>query len=290
MSQKFTIGRERTCDFFIADESVSRHHADIWLAEDDSLMLADRGSSNGTQLIRGGQSTPLFEEKLLRTDEVRFGAAVFPVRDVVDAIEGKMPGVLTPKTPPPPPPPPPLPVAPPLPPPPPRSAVVPPTAPAPAPPPPPAAPPPVAALPNIPTTMDPPKPAKARGMTSQLLPAAPPKGAVDPVVGWLVCIEGPDRGRDYRLRAGANVVGRSPAMDICIASDAAVSRERHCSINFDIEKEAFQLTPGETGSFLYLNGDLVTAPRYLKQDDVLDVGRTKLVFIAFWSKEHRWIG
>ena len=22
---------------------------------------------------------------------------------------------------------------------------------------------------------------------------------IDPVVGWLVCIEGPDRGRDYRL-------------------------------------------------------------------------------------------
>src|SRR5260221_585809 len=121
MPQKFTIGRERTCDFFIADESVSRLHAEIWLADDGSLVVADRGSSNGTQLVRGGQSTPLFEERLMMSDQVRFGAASFPVRDIVDAIEGKNPGVLTPKTPPPPPP---------LPPPPskPRSAVVLPTA------------------------------------------------------------------------------------------------------------------------------------------------------------------
>ncbi len=284
MPQKFTIGRERTCDFFIADESVSRLHAEIWIADDGSLMVADRGSSNGTQLLRAGQSSPLFEERVQRTDEVRFGAALFPVRDIVEAIESKQPGALTPKVAPPPPPP--LPSAPP---PPPRSAIVTPMAPPPvaAGGPPPMAPPPPAASPA--SGIEAPKSAVVRGMVSPLLPAAPPKGAVEPVVGWLVCIDGPDRGRDYRLKAGLNVIGRSPAMDVCIASDAAVSRERHCSISFEIDKESFQLTPGDTGSFLYLNGDLVTASRHLKLDDVLDVGRTKLVFIPFCGPEHRWI-
>ena len=31
----------------------------------------------------------------------------------------------------------------------------------------------------------------------------------DPVVEWLVCIDGPEKGRDYRIRSGNNYIGRS---------------------------------------------------------------------------------
>ena len=78
-------------------------------------------------------------------------------------------------------------------------------------------------------------------------------------------------------------------MDVCIASDASVSRERHCTLTFEMDKEEFVLTPGDAGSFLYLNSDLVTSTRHLKPDDVIDVGRTKLVFVPFWTKEHHWL-
>ena len=54
-------------------------------------------------------------------------------------------------------------------------------------------------------------------MDASLLPAAPPVSKVNPVVGWLVCLEGPDRGHDYPLRAGTNAIGRSPSMEVCIA-------------------------------------------------------------------------
>ena len=37
-----------------------------------------------------------------------------------------------------------------------------------------------------------------------------------PVVGWLVCIEGPSKGKDYRMIAEKNFIGRSPEMDIRI--------------------------------------------------------------------------
>src|SRR5947209_1623897 len=37
---------------------------------------------------------------------------------------------------------------------------------------------------------------------------------VSPVVGWLVCIEGPNRGQDYRIHMEKNFIGRSSAMDI----------------------------------------------------------------------------
>lgn len=37
-----------------------------------------------------------------------------------------------------------------------------------------------------------------------------------PVVGWLVCTDGVNKGTDYRLHQGRNFIGRSPEMDVCI--------------------------------------------------------------------------
>jgi hypothetical protein len=120
------------------------------------------------------------------------------------------------------------------------------------------------------------------------LPAAPPPGKVDPVVAWLVCLDGPDRGHDYPLRAGENALGRSPSMDVCIANDAAVSRERHLIVTFDSVKETFLLLPGESAGLLYLNGESIRSPRHVKRDDVIEVGRTKLVFIPFCDGKYHW--
>jgi predicted component of type VI protein secretion system len=101
MPRRFTIGRERSCDVAIADDSVSRVHAEIWLADDGTLMLEDRGSSNGTTLIRGGlihagQSSPLKNEVVLPGDQIRFGGVTLGVRDVIEAVESKFPAALTP--------------------------------------------------------------------------------------------------------------------------------------------------------------------------------------------------
>src|SRR5262249_26846325 len=32
---------------------------------------------------------------------------------------------------------------------------------------------------------------------------------ISPVVGWLVCVEGPDKGRDFRIHSEKNFIGRS---------------------------------------------------------------------------------
>jgi hypothetical protein len=124
MSRRFTIGRERSCDVAIADESVSRVHAEIWLTPDGALMMTDRGSSNGSMVMRAGQSFVLNDQVVLPTDDIRFGSVTLPVAELVIAIEIKNPGALTPAggsagnrppmaAPPPIPPPPPLPKPPP---------------------------------------------------------------------------------------------------------------------------------------------------------------------------------
>lgn len=114
MSRRFTIGRERSCDVPIADDSVSRVHAEIWLSDDGALMMADRGSSNGTVLIRNGQPLPLTDQVVMAADKVQFGAVTLTVGDVIGAVEVRNPGALTPASarvgpPPLPPAPPPLP-------------------------------------------------------------------------------------------------------------------------------------------------------------------------------------
>ena len=112
MPRRFTIGRDKNCDVPIADDSVSRRHAEIWLAEDGSLRMADQGSSNGTSVLRADQKISLGESVLVPGDQIRFGAIILEVEEIVAAVEAKNPGALTrtPVAPPPiPPPPPPLP-------------------------------------------------------------------------------------------------------------------------------------------------------------------------------------
>jgi len=110
----------------------------------------------------------------------------------------------------------------------------------------------------------------------------------DPVVGWLVCLAGRDRGRDFRLHAEKNFIGRSPQMDVCVAGDESVSRDRHALVIFDPKKQVFWAVPGDASGLVYLNGDIVHSPAQMQRDDVLEVGQTKLVLIPFCGEKYSW--
>lgn len=118
--------------------------------------------------------------------------------------------------------------------------------------------------------------------------AETPGAKDDPVVGWLVCLTGPDRGRDFRLHAEKNFIGRSPAMDVCIAGDETVSRDRHALVIFDPKKQVFWALPGDAAGLVYLNGDIVHSPTTMKQDDLLEIGQTKLVLVPFCGEKYSW--
>lgn len=88
---RFTIGRERKCDIPIADESVSRLHAELTVLEGGSLFLTDCHSSNGTTLLRDGTPRRISQEMVLPTDRVQFGDVVLSMADIVDSLRGRMP-------------------------------------------------------------------------------------------------------------------------------------------------------------------------------------------------------
>ncbi len=113
-------------------------------------------------------------------------------------------------------------------------------------------------------------------------------GKLDPVVGWLVCVEGPDRGRDFRLHSEKNFVGRTIGMDVAIQNDDTVSREKHGVIVFDPKKLAFWVLPGDASGLVYVNGEIVHSPTQINPDDVLEIGQTKLVLVPFCGPKFNW--
>jgi hypothetical protein len=104
---------------------------------------------------------------------------------------------------------------------------------------------------------------------------------IEPVVGWLVCIKGINKGRDYRLHSDLNKLGRAPNMDVCIEGDETISRENHCQIAFSPRSKTFNIVPGDVRNLIYLNDKDVLSPTKLEAYDRLDLGDSSFIFIPF---------
>ena len=50
---------------------------------------------------------------------------------------------------------------------------------------------------------------------------------------------------------------------------------------FDPKKQSFWVLPGESAGLVYLNGEMVNTPTPFHRDDVLEIGKSKLVLIPF---------
>ncbi len=111
---------------------------------------------------------------------------------------------------------------------------------------------------------------------------------MDPVTGWLVCVEGPEKGRDYRIRSERNTIGRSDQMDISIRGDETISRANHAFIVFDPRKNIFRVQAGEGRGLTYRNGEEVILSEKLEPYDVIEVGRTRLLFVPLCGERFSW--
>ncbi len=120
------------------------------------------------------------------------------------------------------------------------------------------------------------------------IPMVKKDSGIDPVCGWLVCIEGPDKGRDFRIKTERNFIGRGASMDIVIAGDDSISRENHGSITFDPRTLKFTISTGEGRGLLYLNQKVVESAKALKSYDLVEVGETKLLFLPFCTEKFSW--
>lgn len=111
---------------------------------------------------------------------------------------------------------------------------------------------------------------------------------IDPVVGWLVALNGKEIGKDYRVHADNNFIGRGENMDICVRGDDTISRENHAILSYDMEEKSFYLTPGSGRSIVRLNGKSIFTTAEMKAYDQIKLGNTVLAFMPFCGEEFDW--
>lgn len=109
-----------------------------------------------------------------------------------------------------------------------------------------------------------------------------------PVCGWIVCIQGPRQGKDYKIRSGKNFIGRADDMDIQILGDNKISRRNHGVIVFDPKKKETVLLPGDSNGIVYLNDTAVYTPTVLSTYDVIEMGDSKFAFVPFCGEQFMW--
>ena len=110
----------------------------------------------------------------------------------------------------------------------------------------------------------------------------------NPVCGWIVCVKGPRRGKDYRVMDGKNFVGRADDMDIQILGDNKIARRNHAVIVFDAKKRENMILPGDSNGLVYLNGEAVYLPQPLSAYDVIEMGESTFLFVPFCGEHYMW--
>ena len=110
----------------------------------------------------------------------------------------------------------------------------------------------------------------------------------DPVVGWLVCIEGSTKGTDYRIHSQNNYIGRSARMDISIPEDSHISAENSAIIAYDNEDRTFYFGPCSGRNIVRVNGKPALSVEKIEAYDVLTIGTTKLLFVPLCGDRFDW--
>lgn len=118
---------------------------------------------------------------------------------------------------------------------------------------------------------------------------AGPAADAGPVVGWLVVVEGPGRGRSVELGYGMNIVGRGADNRIVLNfGDDQISTDDHFRIAYDGTNRRFHLVPGRGTNLVYLAGGPLLSPVPLDSHAEIRVGGTALRFVPLCGDAWAW--
>lgn len=123
----------------------------------------------------------------------------------------------------------------------------------------------------------------SRGGPAEAL-APPAEDIADPVVGWLVCVDGPERGRGYSLHDGNNYVGRGAMMDVNLSNGA----EKPTVVAYDRANRAFWCGHNGGREIVRLNGTPLLATQALKAGDRIRMGQAELMLVPLCGPDFDW--
>jgi hypothetical protein len=96
-----------------------------------------------------------------------------------------------------------------------------------------------------------------------------------PVVGWFVALTGQQKGEDFRVREGPNIIGSASDADI-VLRDNAISG-KHASLRYKDQKFTITDLDSTNGTFLNDRAEPI-AREELKDGDVIRLGEVTLKF------------
>lgn len=112
--------------------------------------------------------------------------------------------------------------------------------------------------------------------------------AKEPLVGWLVGLNGEVYGEGFPLVTGRNYIGRGADMDVVLRGDPSISRNKHAIIIYEPKSRQFLLQPGESKELFYMDNKVVLDTQVMSNGCELCIGETKLKFIAFCGEDFSW--
>ena len=112
--------------------------------------------------------------------------------------------------------------------------------------------------------------------------------SIEPVVGWLVALSGNEKGKSYMLKAGPNFIGHDSSMDVTIAEDKTVSRNKHAVVIYDPKSRRFFALPGESKALFYVDDEVVLNNVEVKDRQIITVGETQLMLVPFCNSTFAW--
>lgn len=113
--------------------------------------------------------------------------------------------------------------------------------------------------------------------------------AADPVVGWLVVVDGPGKGNSLALGYGMNSIGRAPTERVVLDfGDEEISRTAHAQLSYDGRGRKFYLQHGGGANLTYIADTPVLQPTILHGGELISIGNTRLRFCRFCDEQFDW--
>lgn len=142
----------------------------------------------------------------------------------------------------------------------------------------------VSSAPDFPATQPVNVPARPKKEMSATIALNASEAGISPVCGWVVVAEGDNKGMFYPVHSDKNSIGRGSRFDINLTFDNAISKDGDAVITYDSRGKKFFVTLSSGKNNIYHNGELLLTPKEIKDYDVIEIGKTKLIFRSFCNE------
>ncbi|CAN0604259.1 unnamed protein product, partial [Ectocarpus sp. 12 AP-2014] len=111
----------------------------------------------------------------------------------------------------------------------------------------------------------------------------------DPLVGWLVVVDGPGRGTGIPFGAGMNAIGRGVDNAVVLDfGDEDIAEGPHAYIVYDEENRSFHITHAGQNSVVRLDDQPLLEAKHIDNGAQVRIGQTTLRFSAFCGPDFDW--